>query len=102
MSACTAGHAGESSRQGSRLTSGCSAGKAGGLFLLLEHGLGPEPKVQKWQHRLNWLQMLLAGGCHLDRDMRALVSARLLLAGDLDEVLALDDERLLDAARPVT
>jgi ubiquinone/menaquinone biosynthesis C-methylase UbiE len=45
--------------------------KAGGLFLFLEHGLSPELNVQKWQHRLNWLQVRLAGGCHLDRDMRA-------------------------------
>jgi ubiquinone/menaquinone biosynthesis C-methylase UbiE len=49
--------------------------RAGGTFLFLEHGLSPEPGVQKWQRRLNWLHMRLAGGCHLDRDMRALVSA---------------------------
>ncbi len=46
----------------------------GGKFLFLEHGLSPEPGVRKWQHRLNWLQMRVAGGCHLDRDMRALVT----------------------------
>ena len=31
--------------------------KRGGKFLFLEHGLSPEPRVQKWQHRLNWLEM---------------------------------------------
>src|SRR5207302_2359277 len=31
--------------------------KAGGKFLFLEHGLSPPLNVQKWQHRLNWLQM---------------------------------------------
>ncbi len=49
--------------------------KPGGTFLFLEHGLSPESGVQKWQRRLNWLQVRLAGGCHLDRDVRALVSA---------------------------
>jgi SAM-dependent methyltransferase len=50
--------------------------KSGGKFLFLEHGLSPEPRVQKWQRRLNWLQVRLANGCHLDRDMKALVAAR--------------------------
>jgi hypothetical protein len=59
--------------------------KAGGKFLFLEHGLSPEPKVQKWQHRLNWLQRRLAGGCHLDRDMRALVSAQPFASLEIDE-----------------
>ena len=57
----------------------------GGKFLLLEHGFSPEPKVQKWQRRLNWLQMRLAGGCHLDRDMRALVTAQPFASVQMDE-----------------
>ena len=48
--------------------------RPGGRFLFLEHGLSPDPKVQKWQHRLNWLQRHLADNCHLDRDIRQLVS----------------------------
>jgi len=59
--------------------------KPGGKFLFLEHGLSPEPKVQKWQRRLNWLQMRLAGGCHLDRDMQALVSAQPFASVQVDE-----------------
>jgi ubiquinone/menaquinone biosynthesis C-methylase UbiE len=59
--------------------------KAGGKFLFLEHGLSPEPKVQKWQRRLNWLQVWLAGGCHLDRDMRALVTAQPFASVQMDE-----------------
>jgi ubiquinone/menaquinone biosynthesis C-methylase UbiE len=50
--------------------------KSGGQLLFLEHGLSPDLNVQKWQHRLNWLQMRLAGGCHLDRNIRALVGAQ--------------------------
>ena len=50
--------------------------KPGGRLLFLEHGLSPEPSVQKWQRRLNRLEMRLADGCRLDRDMRELVAAR--------------------------
>jgi ubiquinone/menaquinone biosynthesis C-methylase UbiE len=59
--------------------------KPGGKFLFLEHGLSQEPGVQKWQRRLNGLQMRLAGGCHLDRDMRALVTAQPFASVQIDE-----------------
>ena len=59
--------------------------KAGGKFLFLEHGLSPQLNVQKWQHRLNWLQVRLAGGCHLDRDIRALVTAQPFASVKIDE-----------------
>jgi ubiquinone/menaquinone biosynthesis C-methylase UbiE len=47
--------------------------RPGGRFLFLEHGLSPEASVQRWQRRLNWLQQRIGDGCHLDRDMQALV-----------------------------
>jgi ubiquinone/menaquinone biosynthesis C-methylase UbiE len=47
--------------------------RPGGRFLFLEHGLSPEAKVQRWQRRLNWVQRRLAGNCHLDRDMQAII-----------------------------
>jgi ubiquinone/menaquinone biosynthesis C-methylase UbiE len=59
--------------------------RTGGQFLFLEHGLSPELKVQTWQHRLNWLQMRLADGCHLDRDMRALLTAAPFASVQMDE-----------------
>jgi ubiquinone/menaquinone biosynthesis C-methylase UbiE len=59
--------------------------KPGGRFLFLEHGLSPEPKVQKWQHRLNWLEMRLADGCHLDRNIKELVAARPFSAVEVEE-----------------
>src|SRR5262249_49645588 len=50
--------------------------KPGGRFLFLEHGLSPEPSVQVWQRRLNWLEMRLADGCRLDRNIKELVAAQ--------------------------
>ena len=50
--------------------------KPGGTFLFLEHGLSPESSVQKWQRRLNWLEMQLADGCRLDRNMKELIATQ--------------------------
>jgi ubiquinone/menaquinone biosynthesis C-methylase UbiE len=50
--------------------------KLGGHFLFLEHGLSPDSTVEKWQHRLNWLEMRLADGCRLDRDIGRIVAAQ--------------------------
>jgi ubiquinone/menaquinone biosynthesis C-methylase UbiE len=59
--------------------------KSGGKFLFLEHGLSPEPQVQKWQRRLNGLQVRLANGCHLDRDVKALVAAQSFASVEVEE-----------------
>src|SRR5262249_51231887 len=59
--------------------------KTGGTFLFLEHGLSPEPGVQKWQRRLNWLQVRLANGCHLDRNVKALVAAQPFALVEVEE-----------------
>jgi ubiquinone/menaquinone biosynthesis C-methylase UbiE len=49
--------------------------KPGGSYLLLEHGLSDDPKIQVWQRRLNGLQMFLADGCHIDRPIAGSVEA---------------------------
>jgi len=59
--------------------------RPGGRLLFLEHGLSPQPHVQKWQRRLNWLEMRLADGCRLDRDMRELVAARPFSSVEVEE-----------------
>jgi SAM-dependent methyltransferase len=45
----------------------------GGRLHVLEHGLAPEESVRRWQRRLEPLQRSVAGGCHLTRDIPALV-----------------------------
>lgn len=48
--------------------------KPDGRLLFVEHGLAPEERVRKWQHRLTPIWKRIAGGCHLDRDMTALIA----------------------------
>ncbi len=49
--------------------------KPGGRLLFCEHGAAPDPDVRRWQDRLNGIWGRLAGGCHLNRDPRALIEA---------------------------
>ena len=44
-----------------------------GLLLFSEHGLAPDPDVARWQARLQPVWGPLAGGCHLGRDIPALL-----------------------------
>jgi ubiquinone/menaquinone biosynthesis C-methylase UbiE len=57
----------------------------GGRFFLLEHGLSPDPRIRKWQRRLNWLQRRLAENCHLDRNVRERLAQQPFRSVDLDE-----------------
>lgn len=45
-----------------------------GVLCVLEHGLSPDARVARWQHRLDPLQRRVAGGCHLTRDVPTLVT----------------------------
>ena len=47
----------------------------GGTLLFCEHGLAPETSVRRWQERLQPLWGRLVGGCHLNRDVPALLAA---------------------------
>jgi ubiquinone/menaquinone biosynthesis C-methylase UbiE len=49
--------------------------KPGGTFHFVEHGLAPDAKVQRQQHRFDPLQQRLFGGCHLSRPIVDLITA---------------------------
>lgn len=49
--------------------------KPGGRLLFSEHGRAPDAKVRLWQDRITPLWKPLAGGCHLNRDIPALLAA---------------------------
>jgi ubiquinone/menaquinone biosynthesis C-methylase UbiE len=47
--------------------------KPGGTLHFVEHGLAPDEKVQRMQHRLEPVQKRLFGGCHLTRPIVTLL-----------------------------
>lgn len=49
--------------------------KPGGRLIFCEHGRAPEDSVRRWQDRLQPLWGRIAGGCHLGRDIPALLRA---------------------------
>jgi ubiquinone/menaquinone biosynthesis C-methylase UbiE len=49
--------------------------RPGASLHFLEHGLAPDAGVARWQHRIDPVQRRLFAGCHLSRDVPALVEA---------------------------
>jgi ubiquinone/menaquinone biosynthesis C-methylase UbiE len=47
--------------------------KPDGQFLFCEHGRAPDASVARWQTRIQPLWTPMMGGCHLDRDVPALL-----------------------------
>jgi ubiquinone/menaquinone biosynthesis C-methylase UbiE len=43
--------------------------KPDGALHFVEHGLAPDERVRRWQHRLEPVQKRLFGGCHLTRSI---------------------------------
>ena len=57
--------------------------KPGGRLIYCEHGLAPDAGVRRWQRRLTPLWSKVAGGCHLDRDVPALLERAGLASPDM-------------------
>ena len=66
-----------------------------GKLLFCEHGRAPDASVQRWQDRLQPVWGPLAGGCHLGRDIPALITG----AGF---ILTNPQTRYLPGPRPFT
>ena len=47
--------------------------KPDGCLVFCEHGLAPDPSVQRWQDRLNPLWKRVGGGCNLNRPIPGLI-----------------------------
>lgn len=67
----------------------------GGRLLFCEHGRAPEQAVQKWQDRLTPIWKPIAGGCHLNRDVPAMLAAGGFKIGEMQQ-------RYLKGPRPMT
>ena len=62
--------------------------RPGGTFHFAEHGRAPDPKVRKWQDRLNGLQQRFACGCNLNRQIDAIVQDAGMTVTSLDTFYA--------------
>ena len=48
--------------------------KPSGKLFFVEHGLSPQPRVARWQGRLNGIRKKIGGGCNLNRPMDRLIT----------------------------
>jgi ubiquinone/menaquinone biosynthesis C-methylase UbiE len=58
--------------------------KPGGTLHFVEHGLAPDERVQRWQHRLEPMQKRVFGGCHLTRPIVDLVKGAGFTIAEVD------------------
>lgn len=69
--------------------------RPGGALYFVEHGLSPDLKVQKWQHRLNPIQNRVACGCNIQRDIPAIIEAGGLRLDSMERYHAKGDPKVL-------
>lgn len=65
-----------------------------GTLHFAEHGSAPDPKVRKWQDRLNGLERRIAAGCNLNRDIPAIIESGGMTVTSLDTFYAKGDPKV--------
>jgi SAM-dependent methyltransferase len=60
--------------------------RPGGVLLFAEHGRAPDAAVRRWQDRLDRPWGALAGGCHLNRDIPALLGEGGFVSTELESM----------------
>jgi ubiquinone/menaquinone biosynthesis C-methylase UbiE len=78
--------------------------RPGGRFLFLEHVHAPEPRLARWQDRLERPWKLFGAGCHCNRDTAASIDAsplsiQELERGEIPRALPLVRPMIVGAAR---
>ena len=68
--------------------------RPGGRFVFIEHGRAPDPRVARWQDRLNGINRVIGDGCNLNRDIGAALSASPLTLERLDTFYLRDTPRI--------
>jgi len=58
--------------------------KPGGTLHFVEHGLAPDESVRRWQRRLEPVQKVVFGGCHLTRPIADLLTGAGFTITELD------------------
>ena len=58
--------------------------KPGGTLHFVEHGLAPDERVRRWQHRVEPVQKRVFGGCHLTRPIVDLLTTAGFTITELD------------------
>ena len=59
--------------------------KPTGRLIFIEHGRSPDPAIRAWQDRLTPWWRRVAGGCELNRDVDALITAGGFGCAELEE-----------------
>ncbi len=59
--------------------------KPGGTFRFIEHGLSHNDNIARWQHRLTPIQRIIGGGCHLNRNIKALLASHPFTSLEVNE-----------------